>query len=400
MVKNGRTGRLLEEIRELEQSSKNIERKNKWECIPSTSRDQWRGLPRLDSSWKNDQIPVQVDMNMTFWAKYFNFSLKDYYLDPEIFLENYLKIKIERFKLFDDDVFVNKAVPVWMATGYEASLFGMDVKYFDDADPWIVYDDVIKEHSDLDRLEMPDFRTSGLMPDAIRIYEYVRENVDDDFEVIFPEWLRGPFGIALYLRGYEHLLMDMVDYPEFTHRFMQFIVDSRKNWFKQLEGYLGHEVKKSNLFNDEVNCPSLSPNLYEEFVLPYEQQLCESHSEGYHYWHSCGDLTRLYPIIDRIPKIDMIHKSPWSSAREAGRVFGKRSAIEVCMNPQGDILESNHEQMKSHVEGIVKELYETDAKGFTLRANNIYFYKSYEATVAKAADWISACRKVSKEVSA
>lgn len=52
---------LLDEIRELEQSDENKQRKEKWQCIPKTARDlQWRGLPKTDYSWKTGEIPIQV----------------------------------------------------------------------------------------------------------------------------------------------------------------------------------------------------------------------------------------------------------------------------------------------------------------------------------------------------
>jgi len=393
MAKNDTIKKLMETIRELEQTEDNQRRKQKWECIPYTSRDQWRGLPKMDGSCLKGNVPVQVDANNTFWAKYFNFSLKDYYLNGEVFLENFLKATIERFKLFDDDVFITKRIPIWMASGYEASLFGMEVGFFHDIDPWIVFKDVIEKPEDLKNLKVPDFYKSGLMPKAIEVYEYVKENIDDDFEVIFPEWLRGPFGIAVYLRGFEHILMDMIDRPEFVHELMRFIVDSRKVWYDSLEAYLGRPVVKGNLFNDEVNCPSLSPALYEEFVLPYEKELSDYHG-GLHYWHSCGDLTPLYKKIVEIPKIDMIHKSPWSSAAEVGRVFGKVSAIEVCMNPQKDIFEGTEESMRELLTGIVKDLTDAQVQGYTLRANNIMYYKSWENSISKAKSFI----KVSREV--
>ncbi|MDK2798852.1 MAG: hypothetical protein PWP27_586 [Clostridiales bacterium] len=384
---------LMETIRELEQTEDNQKRKEKWDCIPYTSRDQWRGLPKMDGSCLKGNVPVQVDPNNTFWAKYFNFSLKDYYLNGQVFLENYLKAIIERFKLFNDDVFVTKRVPIWMASGFEASMFGIDVNFFDDKDPWIDHKVMIETPEDLKNMKIPDFYKSGLMPKAIEVYEYVKENLDDDFEVLFPEWIRGPFGVAVYLRGFENLLMDMMDEPEFVHELMRFIVESRKTWYDSLEKYLGRPVVKANLFNDEVNCPSLSPALYEEFVLPYEKELSEYHG-GLHYWHSCGDLTPLYKDIVAIPNIDMIHKSPWSSAAEVGKVFGKVSAIEVCLNPQKDILEGSEQYMRELLTGFVKDLTEAQVQGYTLRANNIIFYNTWDFSIEKSRMFINIAREV------
>ena len=100
--------RLMEDFRTLEASEENQRRRAKWECIPYTARDQWRGLPKTDGSCWDGVIPISTDLNNTFWSHFLDFSLVDYYKDPEIFLENYLKICINRFKMFDDDVFLEK----------------------------------------------------------------------------------------------------------------------------------------------------------------------------------------------------------------------------------------------------------------------------------------------------
>lgn len=394
MLKNEEIKKLQEEIREIEQSKENIQRKDKWDCIPNTARDQWRGLPKTDGSCQKGIVPVQVDPNNMFWSRYFNFSIKEYFLNPETFVKNYLKISIERFKLFNDDIFVSKIVPIWMGAGYEASLFGMTIQFFDHIDPWIDYENtVIKQPEDLKKTGVPDFYKSGLMPQAIKMYERVKELLDDDFEVFFPEWLRGPFGIATYIRGFENVLMDMIT-DEFAHELMKFIVVSRKAWYDDQSKYLGKPFGKANMFNDEVNTPSLSPTLYEEYVLPYENELADYHG-GLLYYHSCGDLSVLYENISKITgKIDMVHKGPWSDASQAAKYFGQRSAIEVVMNPQADICEGTEQTISDTLAKIVKPLHENKVKGYTLRANNIQIYDSFENSINKANMFIKAAREV------
>jgi hypothetical protein len=52
--------------------------------------------------------------------------------------------------------------------------------------------------------------------------------------------------------------------------------------------FLGEPVQKLKLYNDEVDCPTLSPGMYREFILSYEQELARIHG-GLVYWHSCGN---------------------------------------------------------------------------------------------------------------
>lgn len=389
---------LMEDVRQLEASADNQRRKAKWDCIPYTARDQWRGLPKNDFSCLTGNVPVQVDPNNVFWAEYLGFNIGEYFNDAATFAEYHLRLMTERFRLFDDDVFISRRLPMWGGAPFEASMYGMKIAFFAEADPWIDYSSlVIPEREDLDRLPLPDFYKSGMMPNTIAMYEQLHEIMDSDFEILFPEYLRGPFGIATYIRGFENVLFDMADDPDYAHRLMRFIVDSRKEWYRELEKYLGRKVTKANLFNDEVNTPSLSLDFFREFVLPYEKELTNFHG-GLHYYHSCGDLTRLYPFIAEIDRIDMVHKGPWSGIREAAESFGRRTPIEVVLNPQADICDKDEAEVFGLLSGFVRVLSEQRVCGYTLRANNIQKYGSLENSIEKARGFVRAARRAVAEM--
>ena len=388
---------LMDEIRELEASEQNRERKAKWACIQRTSRDQWRGTPKTDGQAKHGAAPLQMDCNTNFWGAYLGYKVGDYYQNPEIFLENYLKMRIERFKLFQDDVFVDKMVPIWMGSAFEASLMGMRVVYADNNDPWIDFQYFLKTKEDLAKIPELDFYHTGQMADAVKIYEYCRSQLDDDFEVIFPEWERGPFGVATYTRGYEDVLTDMIEDDDgFADTYMQFFTDRQIQYFEAREKFLGEKTGKINLYNDEVNTPTLSPALYEDHIRPYEIQLSERFG-GLNYWHSCGKLDKLYPLIAEIPGIDMIHKGPWTDAGAAGRSFGHKCAIEVCLNPLKDVINADDQLMHDTVYGICRALNETDAQGYTIRANNVGTLGTPEKTIEKCRAFIESARRGIKD---
>ena len=50
--------------------------------------------------------------------------------------------------------------------------------------------------------------------------------------------------MAFHIRGMENLLEDMIDDPEFTHRLMRFITDSRKKWVAERAKFLGKPVER------------------------------------------------------------------------------------------------------------------------------------------------------------
>ncbi len=385
---------LMEEFRVLEASDENKRRKSMWKELAKSGRDQFRGTAKFDHSWKDGCIPMTADMQNPTWALVFDFNLKDYYTKPEVFIENYLKIMIYRFKNFEDDTFLEKWFPLWGTTVVEGSLFGLEYGFFEDKDPWLSHNAVIKSEDDLKRLKQnpPSFYTSGFMPELLKMYEGCKALIDDDFEVLFPEWIRSIFGVATYTRGYEDFLVDTMTDEDFAHDLLRFITDVRKDWYRDLAKYTNAPIMKANLYNDEINCPSISPKNYREIVLPYEQELCDFHG-GIHYWHSCGDVTELTPEIAKITKLDLFNCGAWTDVYKAGVAFKDKCPLEICMNPQKDILEGTKESMAAHINGIMDACRRSDINGFNLKISALNMYKSLDFTTTQIKMWIDVTKR-------
>lgn len=394
-MKNDKIKLLIDEFLELEQSEKNRLRREKWYRLPATGRDQWRATPLSDGSWRNGNIPVVIDLQNSIWAKLLGFSLRDYYTDPEVFLENYLRIMIERFKMFDDDVFLSKTISIWGSTVYESSMFGMKYHMSDDNDPWLDHTVLINEPEDLKKIDMPDFYTSGLMPEMIRMYESVSEMAGEEFEVFFPQWIRSPFGICIYLRGFENFLVDMVLDPDFASSLLRFVTDARKAWYDGRAKYLNSKGEPADLFNDEVNCPSLSPDNYRELILPFERELCEYHG-GLLYWHSCGDVTPLLEDISSLPTMEMMHVGPWTSVDKAAQIFGEMAPLEICINPQKDVFDANQKEMFDKINSILNSCSKHNINGFYIRASGFGIINSIDFTLGKINEWNKTVRNAAE----
>jgi len=323
------------------------------------------------------------------WAAILGFSVVEFYSSPRCYLENTLKMMIYRFEVFQDFTCIEKTIPIWLGSAFEESLFGSEPVLVEGASPWLDRKPLIKEPEDLNRLEFPDFYKSGLMPLAHRFYEEISELTEGKYTVVFPEWGRGPFGVAFHLRGFNNLLMDMVVNPDFVHRLMRFITDARKHWVSERAKFLGRPIDKGNLYNDEVNCPTLSPRQYEEFVLPYEIELCNFHG-GIVYWHSCGDITKLAEAIHKIPHVEMLHIGPWTDMKEVRKVFGESVAYEKCLMPTEDVQMATKEEMERKLDEIREAL---DGMAYTVRADGLQVVSSVEEDVAKVKEWVSVAQR-------
>lgn len=319
---------LLEKVSRLSDSARNQELQTLWqgELSPTyDSADFFRGIPAPG------MILCLAYLRHGEWGSILpGYELHRYYTDPEYYLEFYLRKYIYYFEELQDDRPIPKSIPIFQTT-LELSLFGAETRYFRERNPWIS-GPVIRDPGDLDRMDYPDFYTSGLMPLVHDFYGRIQEIVGHEFHVTFPCWRLGLFGTALHLRGIEDFLTDLLLNPDFAHRLMAFVTESRRRWEKQRAEFLGEPISKAHLGNDDVNVPFLSPRLYAEFVLPYEQELVR-YAGGLRYWHSCGNVTRLLPLMRKLGPIDLIELS---YATDLGKLIDTfpGTPLEIYVHPK------------------------------------------------------------------
>jgi hypothetical protein len=383
--------RLLDRVRTISADPKNVERGRYWVPIQDTARDHWRGTPRPRAALP--RAPITVEPEITLWGKILGFDVRDFYQNPVTYLINSLRMSIYRFENWDDQTGIGLQIPIWLGVTLESSLFGARTVYTRDDYPWLDREPVIRTRDDLEKLEPPDFFSSGLMPLAHRYYQEIRELVDDDVKVNFHEWGRSPFGVAFHIRRMENLLVDMIDDPEFTHRLMRFITDARKRWVAERAKFLGKPIEKGNLYNDEVNTPTLSPALYEQFVLPYEQELSMFHG-GILYWHSCGNTTALVPLIARIPNLEMFHVGPWTDGETCMKVFKGAVPLEFCLHPVKDVQNADRRAIENRLRGIAMAC---DGGPYTVRADGIQLIHDLQKDLSAITEWIAAADRVLRE---
>ena len=217
------------------ESPDNRARGEKWEPASPAAYYYWQRVPRPTAG----PMPLVVLSMNAFYHHAFGLDLRRFYTDPQTYLKGYLAACLNKFRWFQDDTYFLPEVPIWLGPSFEPNLFGKKVLYSDDKDPWIGQEPVLRARQDLDRLEPPDFRRSGLMPVVHRMYEEIGELVAGRLKVRFTNWLRGPFVLAFHLRGAANILMDMVDDPAYVHRLMRFVTDARKRWSTRESGVPG-----------------------------------------------------------------------------------------------------------------------------------------------------------------
>jgi hypothetical protein len=337
-----------DEIREICETEENKRRASMW-AVSNVSSDYFHAIPADDK-----KIPLVIELEREGYAEALSFDLVRFYKDPYLHYLTGLRTQIYKFRTFDDDTPVSKKQPVYESSAFEKCIFKKGEVIYTEHDALASKEPVLHERADLDTLEYPDFKTGGCMPDTIAFFEKIRETASDDFDVSFPQWGRSPWGTAWHLRGMDNLMFDYLEDPEWLKKFLDFLAESRKRWTKQRNEYLGVALSHANIYNDEVTHPIVSPKMYEECILPSETGLSEFFG-GLSYWHSCGNTTYLYNLIQRIPKLEMVTVSAWSDVKRAGMEYRPDMVLEVQLHNYRDVLHPESENTLSERIELIKE---------------------------------------------
>jgi len=359
-------------------------------------------------SQEDKDFRLVVGLGKTILKDFVNFTLADYYNDPRVCLESQLKWKLFLNREVQDDTVFNSAVGVDYAVALEPSLFGTKWIISESCDP-TYGDHVIREHADLDKLTLPDFYKSGLMPKIHELYSKISEMVNGEIPVLFPGWARGPWSIACMLRGFTPLYYDLMDNPEFVHRLMNFIVESRIKWETDRCKFLGinpqdmnyrwnycvyRDPTSSDQYNDEVDGNLFSVSTYREFILPYEKRLAAFYG-GIDYYHSCGNLTPFLEDLVELPGLRMLHVSAATNLEKAHQLRKPETILQVSIHPINDVLRATETEMEAKIKEI---LTKSGGKNVEIWADALY--EGSYGTLSQAKLWLETSRRVYSEFKA
>ena len=345
------------------------------------------GVPR------EGKIPIIAAPHLSMWARRMGIGASALYLDPRTYLTVWLKREIGRFREIGDDRPLSRQVIMLIGAGFEVSLLGSRQIYSETEDPWVDPAPVLERPEDVDRLELPDFHKSGLMPLAHRFYEELSELVvGAGLKVVFRDWARSPFAVVMHLRGVEPLLTDMIERPEFVSKLLDVVARSAIHYRNERAKFLGIPSERPELGNDEVNVPSLSPQMYRDLVLPSEKAYASAFG-GLTYWHSCGDVTPMLRAIREIPEITIFHVGPWTDLAKAAEVFGDVT-LDICIHSV-TVYEGNDDATRTKITQIVETCRDHGARSFSIRPGILQAFGDVEKDLAAVGRW---CRVAQETV--
>jgi hypothetical protein len=398
--------RLLDEYGTLCDSAENARRLALWENPRQGIRGetQWHGIPRR-AAGGIAAMPVTAECLEKVWVSVLGMDIRRFYTQPDYYLEFFLRYKMLKFRRFHDDTPLTRDIPVCFGVTHEAGMLGQKVLFLEGEEPQFGKDPIVDEDSVLpSRIDFS--RNPYLVDMAIPFHRRVKELAGQEFRVIFPEWYRGPQGVALYVRGFQNFAVDMYVNEDFARRLLRWVTDAARQYALWRAEFTGEPIGPCDLFNDDI--PLMSPESYAGFFRDLEQELIDFHG-GCAYWHSCGDLTKHVPQVRALRGVSLLDfgvtmedKAEGLEGMAAGAPAGDEGpagwpAIELRVMAKKHIQEASEEQQAGYVRGILRACRQHGVQRAVIRSSGMSLLLGGEADLDRLARWVDIVRRVQAE---
>lgn len=197
----------------------------------------------------------------------------------------------------------------------EAHDCGAELEVFDDQPPAIIESRaLLSDKAKLKELAIPDPQGGGRMTDRVRGAALLKDQAGASRLV--EGWIEGPCAEAADLRGINTLMVDFFDDPGFVRELFEFTLALGLR-FAQAQVDAGVDL----IGVGDAAASLIGPQLYEEFVWPYEKRLVDGlHALGTRVrLHICGNINAILAGIGQLgcEIVDLDFMVPVADARRA-----------------------------------------------------------------------------------
>jgi uroporphyrinogen-III decarboxylase len=231
-------------------------------------------------------------------------STREWFMNWDLMLKSQLyEIKL-RSQLKDD--YIPHLFP-YLGTGVLASAFGCEVIYPEVEQPWTK--PIVRNPEDVYKLKEPE-PTGGLLKDVLDLTKFMVEKTNGELPIRMTD-IQGPLDTASLIWEYSSFLTAMYTAPDAVHTLLdmvtELIIDFVPMQKELCEEFIPNHCPGVWVPEDwgisisEDLVAVVSPHLYEEFAIPYNQKLADAFN-GLHI-HSCGNFAFNYENLKKIDKL-------------------------------------------------------------------------------------------------
>ena len=279
-----------------------------------------------------DKIP-NLNIIMTFAAKYIKAPYKKYVTDYRCLVEGNI-VCCEKFGI---DMVSAISDPFREAHGFGAKII------FPDDDVPQCMDYFIKEYSDIDKLKINNPLDCERMLDRINAVKLFKKEAGKKFPIL--GWVEGPIAESADLRGLSSIMTDVYDAPEFLKELFEICTQQAI-----LFSYEQIEAGADFIGIGDAAASLVGPNIYKEFVLPYEQKIINAvHKKGAKVkLHICGNISSILEILPSTGA-DIIDIDWMVDFKAANEIFKGRCSACGNFDPVKILLQGSEEDVQRAV---------------------------------------------------
>jgi uroporphyrinogen-III decarboxylase len=250
---------------------------------------------------------VFMNLCAPFLCDLFGVEPRDYYTDLEVMADTQLKGIAWRLEHLDEDE-IPLAIFLDQGTVHEAIAFNLPIEYRDYSTPWGGH--LLTDINQVDTLELPGLIQHKSLFETLKKLEKLRSFVSG-LPVITSVHLHAPFTMAAQLFNVQDLLLACYEQPAQVHKLLNLCVSfflsfERVKWQYGIspdhldEFICWRECQRglTRVWTSDDTAIMLSPQLYLEFVLPYNRMLYSNFE--YVHLHMDGRWNHLIPYVEQL----------------------------------------------------------------------------------------------------
>lgn len=283
-----------------------------------------------------DKIP-NLNILMLFAAKFIGVPYKKYVTDYRYLVEGNIK-SCDKFGI---DMLSTISDPF-----RETFDFGANVTFPEDNVP-ICTEVMIKNYKDIKKISVKDPLKSERMLDRINAIKLYRKEIGKQYPVL--GWIEGPISEAANLRGINNIMLDFTDNPDFTNKLFNICTN-------QAIRFGVEQVKAGADFIGvgDAAASLIGPQLYEKFVLPFEQKLFrELHKlKTKIKLHICGNISKILHLVP-FSGADIIDVDWMVNFKDAVEIFPDKCSACGNFDPVAILLSGTTKTVKEAVKKCI-----------------------------------------------
>jgi len=278
------------------------------------------------------------------------FQDKDYQLNAELGILRW------REAIDLDDDFVPFVQPMGGVTVF-ASAFGSEVQFFEHTLPWA--HPVIRPEDPPEKVyELPEPAvTDGQLGQMLEFTDHFVAETQGRYPVAITD-LQGPLDTAYLVWEPSAFMLAMYDHPKEVHRLMRLVTDLIIRYVKEQRSRSPEflpchyptlwlpDGRGISISDDSLAV--ISPKLYEEFCLPYTNELSEEF--GGVMIHSCGNFTHQLGVLEKVHNLRGVNfgvtETPFEAVWER---LGGKTALIPHLGLNTDVHFDNTREYLEHV---------------------------------------------------